>query len=176
MIKTCQIQTTMSFSLKVSRRKRSVHVRKPDGGFRSAWTAASHRCLSQMSPREFVQMLKFQMSLSSFGNFRASGAAVQLVPDCSSALGLYVPSVCLFFLTTKKSQARTARAMTTTATVTVGATIAAMLIPWKRPVKAEQAVQSGDTKCFQLPLTQVFFHSHQSYLNCSCFQELCNSL
>lgn len=103
------------------------------------------------------------MSLSSFGNFRASGAAVQLVPDCSSALGLYVPSVCLFFFTTKNSQARTARTMARTPRVTVGATIAAMLVPWKRAVKGKKTVQSGDTKlsschsvkCF--PLTSVLF-------------------
>lgn len=73
-----------------------------------------------------------QMSLSSFGNFSASGAATLRVPDCSSALGLYVPSVCLFFFTTQKSQPRTAKTMTRTPRVTVGATIAAMLGPCKQ--------------------------------------------
>lgn len=72
------------------------------------------------------------MSLSSFGNFSASGAATLLAPDCSSALGLYVPSVCLFFFTTQKSQARTASTMATTPRVTMGATIAAMLGPCKQ--------------------------------------------
>lgn len=69
------------------------------------------------------------MSLSSFGNLSASGVTTLLAPDCSSALGLYVPSVCLFFFTTQRSQARTARTMTRTPRMTVGATIAAMLGP-----------------------------------------------
>lgn len=69
------------------------------------------------------------MSLSSLGSFSASSAATLRAPDCSSALGMYVPSVCLFFLTTQKSQPRTARIMTKTPTVTVGATMAAMLGP-----------------------------------------------
>ncbi len=71
------------------------------------------------------------MSLSSFGNFRASGGTTLLTPDCSSALGLYVPSVCLFFFTTQRSQARTARTMTRTPRMTVGATIAATFGPYK---------------------------------------------
>lgn len=75
------------------------------------------------------QAPKSQMSLSSFGNFSASGAATLRTPDCSSALGLYVPSVCLFFFTTQNSQARTAKTMARTPRVTVGATIAAMLGP-----------------------------------------------
>lgn len=72
-----------------------------------------------------------QMSLSSLGNFSASGAATLQAPDCSSALGLYVPSVCLFFFTTQNSQARTAKTMARTPRMTVGATIAAMLGPYK---------------------------------------------
>lgn len=69
------------------------------------------------------------MSLSSFGNFRTSGAATPRAPDCSSALGLYVPSVCLLFFTTQKSQPSTANTMARTPSVTVGATMAAMLGP-----------------------------------------------
>lgn len=95
------------------------------------------------------------MSRSSFGNFRASGTAVQPVPDCSSALGLYVPSVCLFFFTTKKSHARTAKTMARTPRVTVGATIAAMLTPWKWPIKEKKEIifQYGDNKWFQIWFT-----------------------
>lgn len=72
---------------------------------------------------------KPQMSLSSFGNFSASGAATLRAPDCSSALGLYVPSVCLFFLTTQNNQTRKAETIASTPKVTVGATMAAMLGP-----------------------------------------------
>lgn len=72
---------------------------------------------------------KPQMSLSSFGNFSASGAAMLHAPDCSSALGLYVPSVCLFFLTTQNNQTRKAETIASTPKVTVGATMAAMLGP-----------------------------------------------
>ena len=66
-----------------------------------------------------------QMSLSSFSSFSTSGATMLLASDCSSALGLYVPSVCLFFFT------RTAATTATTPKMTVGATIAAMLTPCK---------------------------------------------
>lgn len=75
---------------------------------------------------------KPQMSLSSFGNFSASGAAMLRAPDCSSALGLYVPSVCLFFLTTQNNQTRKAETIASTPKVTVGATMAAMLGPCKQ--------------------------------------------
>lgn len=80
------------------------------------------------------------MSLSSFGSFSASGAATLRTPDCSSALGLYVPSVCLFFFTTQNSQARTAKTMARTPKVTVGATIAAMFGP---PVVLLERVSLG---------------------------------
>lgn len=72
-----------------------------------------------------------QMSLSSFGNLSASGATTLLAPDCSSALGLYVPSVCLFFFTTQRSQATTARTMARTPRMTVGTTIATILVGCK---------------------------------------------
>lgn len=71
------------------------------------------------------------MSRSSFGSFSACVAATQLTPDCSSALGWYVPSVCLFFFTTQKSHARTAKAITRTTRITVGTTMATMLGPCK---------------------------------------------
>lgn len=69
------------------------------------------------------------ISRSSFGSFSACVAATQLTPDCSSALGRYVPSVCLFFFTTQKSHARTAEAITRTTRITVGTTMATMLGP-----------------------------------------------
>lgn len=73
-----------------------------------------------------------QMSLSSFGSFSASGVVTLRAPDCSSALGLYVPSVCLFFFTTQKSHKKTPTAIATTTTETIGATIAAMLTSFCR--------------------------------------------
>lgn len=97
--------------------------------------ASSHRNTAMQAAlcpfRGFAetQGSKSQMSLSSFGSFSASGAATLRTPDCSSALGLYVPSVCLFFFTTQNSQARTAKTMARTPKVTVGATIAAMFGP-----------------------------------------------
>lgn len=69
------------------------------------------------------------MSLSSLGSLSASGVSTLLAPVCSSALGWYVPSVCLFFLTTQKSHTSTADAMASSPSITVGATIAAMLGP-----------------------------------------------
>jgi len=84
------------------------------------------------------------MSLSSFGNFRASGAAMPHAPDCSSALGLYVPSVCLLFFTTQRSQPSTANTMARTPSVTVGATIAAMLGACKWKVTGQSGeIQKG---------------------------------
>lgn len=71
------------------------------------------------------------ISRSSFGNFSACGAVTQLTPDCSSALGRYVPSVCLFFFTTQKSHTRTAEAIARTTRMTVGTTMATMLGPCK---------------------------------------------
>lgn len=102
-------------------------------GYFSFFGLLKGESLANVSLQDFVQTLStsFQISLSSFGNFSASGAATQLTPDCSSALGLYVPSVCLFFFTTQKSQARTAKTMARTPRMTVGATIAAMSGPCK---------------------------------------------
>lgn len=93
---------------------------------------------------------KPQMSLSSFGNFSASGAVTLRAPDCSSALGLYVPSVCLFFFTTQNSQTRKAETKTSTPRVTVGATMAAMLGPCK---------QKNSQRCLMTTIQMLFtFH------------------
>lgn len=119
-------------------RNRSVLVEEPAQTFlsliRSWWRASSHSARSLCFLSGVFVSTRSQMSLSSFGSFSASGATTLLAPDCSSALGLYVPSVCLFFFTTQKSQARTAATMIRTPKMTVGATIAAMLTPckWKK--------------------------------------------
>lgn len=116
-------------------RNRSVLVEEPAQTFlsliRSWWRASSHSARSLCFLSGVFVSARSQMSLSSFGSFSASGATTLLAPDCSSALGLYVPSVCLFFFTTQKSQARTAATMIRTPKMTVGATIAAMLTPCK---------------------------------------------
>lgn len=71
-----------------------------------------------------------QISLSSLGNFRASGVSTLRVPDCSSALGRYVPSVCLFFFTTQNRYTRTAVKIASSPTTTDGTTMATILGPW----------------------------------------------
>ncbi len=71
-----------------------------------------------------------QISLSSLGNFRASGVSTLRVPDCSSELGRYVPSVCLFFFTTQSRNTRTAVKIASSPKTTVGTTIATILGPW----------------------------------------------
>lgn len=73
--------------LKVSRRKRSVHVRKAADGFLSAWTAASQGCLSQMSWREFVQTQTFKWV---FPPLVASGHLVLLCSCCQTVLQHWV--------------------------------------------------------------------------------------
>lgn len=70
-----------------------------------------------------------QISLSSLGNFRASGVSTLRVPDCSSALGRYVPSVCLFFFTTQNRYTRTAVKIASSPTTTDGTTMATILGP-----------------------------------------------
>lgn len=106
----------------------------------------------------------YQMSLSSFGSFSASGAATPRAPDCSSELGRYVPSVCLFFLTTQKSQQPTAaRTMARTPRMTVGATIAAMLVPckWRQAGQGSVFDNTGVNywKYFKCSLTVVLLVS-----------------
>lgn len=97
------------------------------------------------------------MSLSSFGNFSMSGAATLRVPDCSSALGLYVPSVCLFFFTTQKSQPRTAKTMARTPRVTVGATIAAMFGPCRQKNASGGLLKLDTSWCDLFNMIKVFF-------------------
>lgn len=70
-----------------------------------------------------------QISLSSLGSLRASGASTLLAPVCSSALGRYVPSVCLFFFTTQKRNTRTAVKIANNPSTTVGTTMATILGP-----------------------------------------------
>lgn len=132
----------------------------------SAFVETPSSCGAAATPTHVLAGIctKFQMSLSSFGNFSASGAAMQLAPDCSSALGLYVPSVCLFFFTTQRSQARTADAMATTPRTTVGATIAAMLSPctWKNH---ETVINLETLDAFRSDLRAMIkvCHSHEFY-------------
>ena len=112
-----------------------------------------------------------QMSLSSFGNFSASGAATLRTPDCSSALGLYVPSVCLFFFTTQNSQHRTAKTMTKTPKMTVGATIAAMLVACKWKNAGQWSVFGDTWYCLEVSAyySSSFFYLHHSRCHLKIF-------
>ncbi|KAG7243459.1 hypothetical protein INR49_011015 [Caranx melampygus] len=119
------------------------------GTLARAWMRWVHRGREQYE-RLVSEYQQYQDATAEEGEFEeeerrsASGAATLLAPDCSSALGLYVPSVCLFFFTTQKSQPRTASTMASTPRVTVGATMAAMLGPCNQKDKAVGCGQKDD--------------------------------
>lgn len=73
-----------------------------------------------------------QISLSSLGSLRASGVSTPRVPVCSSELGRYVPSVCLFFFTTQNRNTRIAVKIVNAPRTTVGTTMATILGPWTK--------------------------------------------
>lgn len=93
----------------------------------------------ELSHYHHVQLVSYkpvcQISLSSLGSLRASGVSTLRVPVCSSALGRYVPSVCLFFFTTQNTYSRIAVKIANTPRSTVGTTMATILGPWTKKSK-----------------------------------------